>query len=506
MSQNLVPFFALQAVALAILCIALWLCSKSAQRIAPFYLFFLSLSSEFVGTMLRLMSFFCGTQVLLIGAGRQYDDFWTRVDTSGVLLFAFGLFLKPLFFLSIVETITFKRYLYVSFVFVLFAVLPAIGFRHFGYSTTSSLFAIFLILLTSIFLLVYIQRVPLKKQFLLSVLRLLLYFILALHSIFALYFFYLSSNLVGDSFDFESFRAVDFLLRYVRISAFLCVDAVCLFYWIKNYSTESILAQDNARKLDDLLQEKDLLIQNLIKANALVRTGALAAGISHELNQFLARIQLDVEAAQVYLNRKTEIAKIMTTLNRVLDANKGAAALILNLKKLFIRQNEEMSHCDLEQVVRSVWGLYFDRARHLNVLCELRLQGNVRVLACESLMRQVIANLLGNALDALELTSRSDKKIVIETQLEGDRWILRVEDNGMGIRPENAHKIFNLFATSKNEGTGIGLWLSRFIVEQHGGYMRFSNVEPEGVVFWVDMPVETVQGADKERVSKVLPL
>ena len=136
MSQNLVPFFALQAVALAILCIALWLCSKSAQRIAPFYLFFLSLSSEFVGTMLRLMSFFCGTQVLLIGAGRQYDDFWTRVDTSGVLLFAFGLFLKPLFFLSIVETITFKRYLYVSFVFVLFAVLPAIGFRHYGYSTT----------------------------------------------------------------------------------------------------------------------------------------------------------------------------------------------------------------------------------------------------------------------------------------------------------------------------------------------------------------------------------
>ena len=167
---------------------------------------------------------------------------------------------------------------------------------------------------------------------------------------------------------------------------------------------------------------------------------------------------------------------------------------------------EEMSHFDLEQVVRSVWGLYFDRARHLNVLCELRLQGNVRVLARESLMRQVIVNLLGNALDALELTSRSDKKIMIETRLEGGRWTLRVEDNATGIRPENAHKIFSLFATSKNEGTGIGLWLSRFIVEQHGGYMRFNNVEPEGVVFWVDMPVETVQGADKERVSKVLPL
>lgn len=165
-----------------------------------------------------------------------------------------------------------------------------------------------------------------------------------------------------------------------------------------------------------------------------------------------------------------------------------------------------MKRCDLDQVVRSVFELYLDRAKQSNIFCELKLQANVQVLVRESLMRQVIANLVSNAIEALDSTGRSDKKIVIETQLEGGRWTLRVEDNATGIRPENAHKIFSLFATSKNEGTGIGLWLSRFIVEQHGGYMRFSNVEPEGVVFWVDIPVESVQDFDKEGVSKVLPL
>jgi signal transduction histidine kinase len=324
--------------------------------------------------------------------------------------------------------------------------------------------------------------------------------------LFAAFFVYASLDFDALAVSFDTFRSADMLLRYIRIAIFVFMDALCLFYWIQNYSTQAITFKKNQKQVVELVVEKDLLIQNLLNANALVRTGALAAGVSHELNQFLARIQLDVEAVKIYVSEKEDDAKTLKVLNRVLSANKSAAALILNLKKLFIRQDEDMKRCDLDQVVRSVLELYLDRAKQSNISCELKLRTNVQLLLRESLMRQVIANLLSNAIEALDSTGRSDKKIVIETRLEGGRWTLRVEDNATGIRPENAHKIFSLFATSKNEGTGIGLWLSRFIVEQHGGYMRFSNVEPEGVVFWVDMPVEAVQGVDKERVSKVLPL
>jgi signal transduction histidine kinase len=119
-------------------------------------------------------------------------------------------------------------------------------------------------------------------------------------------------------------------------------------------------------------------------------------------------------------------------------------------------------------------------------------------------MRQVVSNLIANAIDALDSISRQDKKIMIETTIVGDRWVLRVTDNAHGVRPENAHKIFSLFSTSKSDGTGIGLWLSRYIVEQHDGYLRFSNLETEGVMFWLEMPIRPSLSADRQRTSHLL--
>ena len=377
---------------------------------------------------------------------------------------------------------------------------------HLGYSPEASLIGIIFVVGTSVWLLVQLRHVRFQKELLIDLQRYSVWFLIKFNLLFAAFFVYASLDFDALAVSFDSFRGADMLLRYIRITIFMFMDALCLFYWIQNYSTQAITLKKNEKQVVELVAEKDPLIQNLINANTLVRTGALAAGVSHELNQFLARIQLDVEAVKIYVSEKEDDAKTLKVLNRVLAANKSAAALILNLKKLSIRQDEDMKRCELDQVVRSVLELYLDRAKQSNISCELKLYANVRVLLRESLMRQVIANLVSNAIEALDLTGRSDKKIVIETQLEGGRWTLRVEDNATGIRPENAHKIFSLFATSKNEGTGIGLWLSRFIVEQHGGYMRFSNVEPEGVVFWVDMPVEPVQDVDKEGVSKVLPL
>jgi len=170
------------------------------------------------------------------------------------------------------------------------------------------------------------------------------------------------------------FRNVDFLLRYIRIPILLCVDALCLFFWLQNYSTQAVQLAESQKIQLELLSEKDLLIQNLINANALVRTGALAAGVTHELNQFLARIQLDVEAAKVYLLDKADEAKTLKVLNRVLEANQSAAALILNLKKLFIRQDEDLRRCDLDQLIRSVSDLYLERARQSNIVFEVACQ------------------------------------------------------------------------------------------------------------------------------------
>jgi signal transduction histidine kinase len=506
MLQNIAPFFALQAVGLVIFCVALLLSTRAPQRKKAFYILLVSLVLELIGTLLRAISFFFGSESLLIESTRNNADAWSKLESLGVNFFAIGLLLKPLFFLSLHQFVGLKQYVLPVLFWLAVVGWATTGFNRFGFNPVTSLSGIVFVVGAFSWLLLQLQNVRFQKQFVLELLRYVIGFLIALHLIFAVFFIFVGLD-VSDRFsNFDLFRNVDFLLRYIRIPILLCVDALCLFFWIQNYSTQAFQLSESQKIQVELLKEKDLLIQNLINANALVRTGALAAGVTHELNQFLARIQLDVEAAKVYLLDKADEAKMLKVLNRVLEANQSAAALILNLKKLFIRQDEDMRRCDLDQLVRSVSDLYRERARQSNIVFDLRLRANTQVLIRESLMRQVIANLVGNAIDALDLTSRSDKKIRIETQLEGDRWLLRIEDNATGIRPENAHKIFSLFSTSKSEGSGIGLWLSRFIVEQHGGYIRFSNIDPEGVVFWVDMPVEPVREAENEETSKLLPL
>jgi signal transduction histidine kinase len=104
----------------------------------------------------------------------------------------------------------------------------------------------------------------------------------------------------------------------------------------------------------------------------------------------------------------------------------------------------------------------------------------------ESLFRQVVANLLSNAIEALDTSSRSDKVIHIQSAIdqEGD-YCLKITDNGPGINAQQGVKIFSLFSTSKPLGSGIGLWLSRYIVERHKGSLTYKNLPDNGGVSFI---------------------
>ena len=101
-------------------------------------------------------------------------------------------------------------------------------------------------------------------------------------------------------------------------------------------------------------------------------------------------------------------------------------------------------------------------------------------------MRQVIANLIANAIEALDSLGRNEKTIWIETKYDERGWYrLCVTDNGAGVRPEQATKLFSLFASSKSSGTGIGLWLSHYIAERHQGSLSFENLPNHGGVTFI---------------------
>jgi signal transduction histidine kinase len=262
-------------------------------------------------------------------------------------------------------------------------------------------------------------------------------------------------------------------------------------HWIDNFSHNAIKVKTRDKQIQDLLLEKDALIENLSNKNALVETGALSAGLAHEFNQFLARIELNSGEVLDKINRADiNLEELKFSMGNILKANHSAANLIISLRKLFQSGKDAAVSINLDELVKEVTSLYADRMRKSAVAIKLDLQAQKPIIARDSLMRQVVANLISNAIEALDSLDRANKTIHIESRYDQNgHYQLRVTDNGLGIRPELADQLFSLFASSKSAGTGIGLWLSHYIIERHQGTLGFENLpNHSGVTFSVTIP------------------
>ena len=285
---------------------------------------------------------------------------------------------------------------------------------------------------------------------------------------------------------------LDISSRVLRGSLFLFLQLLILMHWMDNFSHNAIKVKTRDKRIQDLLLEKDILIENLSNKNALVETGALSAGLAHEFNQFLARIELNSGEVLDKLNRPdVSLEELKLPMGNILKANHSAANLIISLKKLFQSGKDVAVSINLDALVEEVSSLYLERARKSAILIELDLQVKESIIAWDSLMRQVIANLIANAIEALDLITRENKIICIKSEIdERGRYRLSVTDNGFGIKPELADKLFSLFVSSKSSGTGVGLWLSRHIVERHQGSLDYQNLPDDGgVTFIVTIPM-----------------
>jgi signal transduction histidine kinase len=227
----------------------------------------------------------------------------------------------------------------------------------------------------------------------------------------------------------------------------------------------------------------------------LIESGALSAGLAHEFNQFLTRIEMNTdEALRLSDDLNLNPNDLKRPLGNVLKANHSAAKLVVNLKKLFQGGAESSEFCNVDDLVRDVVSLYTNRMKQSNIQIDLNLQVSEQLSIWENLFRQVLVNLLSNAVDAHSTTAQTNKRIGIDSSVnQRSEYCLVITDNGPGISPEQEAHLFNLFATSKSAGTGVGLWLSRHIVERHHGSLIYENVPNQGGArFVITIPVGSV--------------
>ena len=168
--------------------------------------------------------------------------------------------------------------------------------------------------------------------------------------------------------------------------------------------------------------------------------------------------------------------------------NRRAANIITKLRHMFEHADREQGQIDFDDLVRDTLTFVIPRASDEMVAIQTRLNSGIKIQGDATQLQQVILNLLNNALEALEARSGTDKVIHVSTEVSEGRLLLHVKDNGVGIPEDLQASVFELFKTSKAQGMGVGLWLSRTVINAHSGDIHFTSREGEGTHFEVALP------------------
>lgn len=244
------------------------------------------------------------------------------------------------------------------------------------------------------------------------------------------------------------------------------------------------------QQLESLLKEREEIIRQLTLSNKTASMGALVASLAHELNQPLCSIRLNTQLVERKMRQADAgPGELHQLLDAVKSENQRAANIIVKLRNLFENRSEALSCFDPGRLIRDCVDLVTPRARENDIRLRLQLTPQLSVTGDQTQLQQVVLNLLNNAIDALRDASVERRQIHVETSTHDGGLLLKVEDNGIGIPDDSRHSVFELFKSTKAQGMGVGLWLSKTVVNAHRGDIRFTSEAGKGTCFEVWLPL-----------------
>ena len=221
--------------------------------------------------------------------------------------------------------------------------------------------------------------------------------------------------------------------------------------------------------------------------------GELAASIAHELNQPLGSIVMSGDACLHWLAAKPpNLEEARQAVEAIIRDGTRASAVLVRTRGLLRRGERLRERLSINEVIREVVALLEVELRRNRVSLGTDLPENLPpVVADRILLQQVILNLIMNAIEAMRAVNDRTRVLRIQTekQLFGD-IVVSVQDSGVGVDPEYSSRIFEAFYTTKAEGVGMGLAISRSIVEAHGGRLWVVANDGSGSTFCFTLPID----------------
>jgi C4-dicarboxylate-specific signal transduction histidine kinase len=220
--------------------------------------------------------------------------------------------------------------------------------------------------------------------------------------------------------------------------------------------------------------------------------GELAASIAHELNQPLGSIVMSGDACLRWLEANPpNLDEVHQAVEAIIRDGTRASNVLVRTRKLIRRGEQLRERLDVNQVIREVLSLLEDRFRRDGISLHAEIPENLPpAMVDRVLLQQVILNLLLNAMDAMRPVNDRPKVLRIRTEQSSGNIVVRVQDSGPGLEPDHLSRIFEAFYTTKVDGIGMGLTISRSIVEAHGGRLWAVANDGPGGSFYFTLPIE----------------
>ena len=244
------------------------------------------------------------------------------------------------------------------------------------------------------------------------------------------------------------------------------------------------------KRAEEALQEARAELAHVARVTTL---GELAASIAHEINQPLAAIVADAEASLHWLAADPpDIDSVREALAGVATDGHRASEVIQRIRALCRRTDPQRERLDINDIIREVVLL----ARHEVLGHRVSLRTDLAsalptVLGDRVQLQQVMINLVINGMEAMASVTDRPRELLIRSQHEANQVLLAVQDSGTGIDPDNADRMFDAFFTTKPSGMGMGLSISRSIIEAHGGRLWASPNAGPGATFQFSLPTES---------------
>jgi C4-dicarboxylate-specific signal transduction histidine kinase len=234
--------------------------------------------------------------------------------------------------------------------------------------------------------------------------------------------------------------------------------------------------------------------------------GALTASIAHEVNQPLSGIITNASTClRMLAADPPNVDGARETARRTIRDGNRASDVITRLRALFGKKETTIESLDLNEATREVIALSLSELQRNRVILRTELADDLPLVTGDRVqLQQVVLNLLRNAADAMSAVDDRPRRMVITTEREeGDRVRLTVQDAGVGLDPQAMDRLFEAFYTTKNEGMGMGLSVSRSIIERHHGRLWAAPNEGRGATFSFSIPCGPASATGARRLGVI---